>query len=149
MTHHPPAPVLKAFLVCDQVLNDAQTGKKSLIGVFHEIRAARYPAVHPMLWIYANMTDAHGRYAFRIRLVDVSRNHVLGQGEPRPIDIQGPLQTTELAAQLQNLTLPAPGTFEFQLWANEDLIATKAIRAIGMEETAPPPPPVTPSEGTP
>jgi hypothetical protein len=124
-----PPPVLKAFLVCDHVIHDAQTGKKSLIGVFHEIRSPRFPAVHPLLWIYANLTDAHGRYAFRIRLVDMSRNDVLGHGEPPPIDIPGPLQTTELAAELRNLRLPAPGTYEFQLWANDELIATKAIRA--------------------
>jgi hypothetical protein len=133
--------VLKAFLVCDQVIHDAQTGKKSLIGVFHEIRANRWPAVHPMLWIYANLTDAHGRYAFQIRLMDMSRNTVLGKGEPPPIDIAGPLQTTELAAQLRNVTFSGPGTFEFQLLANDDLIATKAVRVAAGEEPQPPAPP--------
>ncbi len=78
----PPVPVLKAFLVCDQVIQDAQTGKKSLIGVFHELKASRFPAMHPALWIYANLTDAHGQYAFEIRLVDVSRNETLGGGRP-------------------------------------------------------------------
>ena len=80
----PPVPVLKAFLVCDQVIQDAQTGKKSLIGVFHELKASRFPAMHPALWIYANLTDAHGQYAFEIRLVDVSRNETLGGAPRRP-----------------------------------------------------------------
>ena len=124
----PPQPVVKAFLVCDQVIQDAQTGKKSLIGVFHELRAERFPARHPLLWIYANLTDAHGRYTFQIRLLDVERNEVLGRGEPPPIDIPGPLQTTELSAQLRNVELPRPGTYEFQLVANDQLTATKAIR---------------------
>ena len=114
MTQKPPAPVVKAFLVCDTVIHDAQTGKKSIIGVFHELRAHRFPAVHPVLWIYANLTDSHGRYAFQIRFLDVGRNQVLGHGDPPPIDIPGPLQTTELAAQLRNVALPGPGTFEFQ-----------------------------------
>jgi hypothetical protein len=134
---HPPPPVVKAFLVCDQIIHDAQTGKKSLIGVFHELRALRFPAVHPMLWIYANLADAHGRYAFQIRLVDMARNHVLGKGEPPPIEIPGPLQTTELAAQLRNVTLPGQGTYEFQLLANDELIGTKAIRVAVAEEPAP------------
>lgn len=124
----PPPPVVKAFLVCDQIIQDAQTGKKSLIGVFHELRAERFPAVHPLLWIYANLTDAHGRYTFQIRLVDVARNAVLGRGEPPPISIPGPLQTTELSAQLRNVALPSPGTYEFQLLVNDQLTATKAIR---------------------
>jgi hypothetical protein len=125
---HPPQPVVKAFLVCDQIIHDAQTGKKSLVGVFHELRADRFPAVHPVLWIYANLTDAHGRYTFEIQFVDVQNNRVLGKGTPPEITIPGPLQTTELSAQLRNVALPAPGTYEFQLLTNGELLATKAIR---------------------
>lgn len=135
----PPLPVLKAFLVCDQVIQDMQTGKKSLIGVFHELKATKFPAVHPSLWIYANLMDAHGRYAFEIRLVDVSRNEILGQGAPPPIDIPGPLQVTELSAQLRNVRLPGPGTFEFQLLANGELAATKAIRVAHVPTPLQPP----------
>jgi hypothetical protein len=127
-----PLPIVKAFLVCDQVIHDAQTGKKTLVGVFHELRAERFPAVHPVLWIYANLTDARGKYAFEIRLFDVERNNVLGQGNPPEITIPGPLQTTELSAQLRNVQLPGPGTYEFQLLTNGELMATKAIRVAGM-----------------
>jgi len=123
-----PHPVVKAFLICDQVIHDAQSGKKTLVGVFHELRAEQFPAVHPVLWIYANLTDARGKYAFEIRFFDIERNTVLGQGTPPEITIPGPLQTTELSAQLRNIALPGPGTYEFQLLVNGDLIATKAIR---------------------
>ena len=123
-----PHPVVKAFLICDQVIHDAQSGKKTLVGVFHELRAEQFPAVHPVLWIYANLTDARGKYAFEIRFFDVERNTVLGQGTPPEIRIPGPLQTTELSAQLRNIALPGPGIYEFQLLVNGDLIATKAIR---------------------
>jgi Family of unknown function (DUF6941) len=128
-----PTPVVKAFLVCDQVIHDAQTGKKTLVGVFHELRADRFPAVHPVLWIYANITDARGKYAFEIRFVDVERNNVLGKGTPPEISIPGPLQTTELSAQLRNIQLPGPGTYEFHLLVNGKLIATKAIRVGAVE----------------
>lgn len=138
----PPLPVIKAFLVCDQVIQDAQTGKKSLIGVFHELKATQFPAVHPSLWIYANLMDAHGRYTFEIRLLDISRNEALGKGAPPAIEIPGPLQVTELSAQLRNVTLPAPGTYEFQLLANDELAATKAIRVakvdVSLQELPPP-----------
>lgn len=135
-TSRSPQPVVKAFLICDQIIQDAQTGKKSLIGVFHELRAERFPAVHPLLWIYANLTDAHGRYAFQIRLVDVERGEVLGRGEPPSLDIPGPLQTTELSAQLRNVALPRPGTYEFQLISNEQMLATKAVRVTALKPTA-------------
>ena len=125
----PPLPVIKAFLVCDKVIQDAQTGKKSLIGVFHEIKASRFPNVHPELWIYANLTDAHGHYVFEIRFVNVTDGgRVVGHSQPSPITIPGPLQTTELSAMLPGIGLPSEGTYEFQLIANGELAATKAIR---------------------
>lgn len=124
----PPLPVVKAFLVCDQVIHDAQTGKKSLIGLFHEIKAARFPTVRQELWIYANLTDAHGPYTFQIRIVDVETGTILGSGEPPSITIADPRMTTELSAQLRGVGLPRTGLFEFQLLANGSLAATKAIR---------------------
>ncbi len=132
----PPLPVVKAFLVCDQVIQDAQTGKKSLIGVFHEIKAGRFPTVHPELWIYANLTDAHGRYSFEIALVDVGGGQVLGRGTPPAIDIPGPLQVTELSAQLRGIRLPSAGTYEFHLIVNGSLAATKAVR-VSLAEPSP------------
>ena len=131
-----PHPVLKAFLVCDQIIHDAQSGKKSLIGVFHELRADRFPALHPALWIYANITDARGNYDFEIRMVEMGRNDVMGSGRPPPIQISGPLQTTELSAQLRNVALPRAGTYEFQLSANGELIATKAISVMLVQQPA-------------
>jgi hypothetical protein len=133
-----PKPEVKAFLVCDQILHDAATNKKSLIGVFHDLAATRFPAVHPSLWIYANLTDARGRYDFEFRLVDVERNNILGSGSPPPLDIPDPLRTTEFSAQLRNVALPAPGTYEFQLVANRQLIATKAVRVTKVEAPARP-----------
>lgn len=125
----PPLPVIKAFLVCDKVIQDAQTGKKSLIGIFHEIKASTFPTVHQELWIYANLTDAHGHYVFEIRFVNVSDGgRVVGNSQPSPITIPGPLQTTELSALLHRVGLPSEGTYEFQLIANGELAATKAIR---------------------
>ena len=138
-------PVVKAFLVCDQIIQDAATNKKSLIGVFHDLASTRFPAVHPSLWLYANLTDAHGRYHFEFRFVYVEGNQVLRSGTPPPLDIPYPLRTTEFAAQIRNVELPSPGTYEFHLIANRQLIATKAIRVSLVDATGRPiPPPSAP-----
>jgi hypothetical protein len=128
---------VKAFLVCDLVIQDAQSGKKTLVGLFHEIKAARFPTVHPELWIYANLTDARGRYTFQIRIIDIESGRVLGSGEPPAITIADPRQTTELSAQLKGIGLPRPGLYEFQLLANGQLAATKAIRVSSLESAGP------------
>lgn len=123
-----PQPVVKAFLICDQIIQDSQTGKMSLIGLFQDLRADRFPAIHPQLWIYASLTDARGDYNFEIQFVDVEHNNVLGKGTPPKITIPGPLETTEMCAQLGNLQLPRAGTYEFHLIGNGELLATKSLR---------------------
>ena len=141
----PPLPVIKAFLVCDKVIQDAQSGKKSLIGLFHEIKGSTFPTVHPELWIYANLTDARGHYVFEIRFVNLTDDgRIVGNSQPSPITIPGPLQTTELSAQLRHVALPGPGTYEFQLIANGELAATKDIRVGRVPSPAPPAPPAPP-----
>lgn len=129
MSGSQPNPIVKAFLVCDQIIHDARTGKKSVIGIFHELRAERLPAVHPTLWIYANLTDGRGRYQFEIRLMD-AENKLLGSGVPPPIDIPTPLQTIELAAELRNVELPGVGMYVFELRANGDVVATKSFKVM-------------------
>jgi hypothetical protein len=139
-------PVVKAFLVCDQVIHDATTNKKSLIGLFHDVASTRFPAVHPALWLYANLADAHGRYQFEFRLLDASRNVLLGSGAPPgSVEIPDPLRPTELSAQLRNVAFPAPGVYEFQLLGNGELLATKSIRVVAVDARGKPTPPPKPA----
>lgn len=150
MTERAPRPEVKAFLVCDQILHDAPTGKRSLIGVFHHLGAARFPAAHPALALYANLTDAHGRYELEFRLSDVERNAIIASAKPPPLEIADPRQVAEMSCTLGNLRFPAPGTYEFQLLANGELLATKAIRVFAVERRAGPggggpPGPISPS----
>lgn len=142
-------PVVKAFLVCDTIIHDAQTNKRSLIGVFHDLGSTQFPAVHPNLWIYANLTDAKGKYEFEFRLLDVTRNTLVGGAKPPPIEIGDPRQTAEFSAQLRNLTLPAAGVYEFHLLANHELIATKAIRVVHVDGQGRPVPPTAPPPAPP
>jgi len=144
MSEKPPSPEIKAFLVCDQILHDANTNKRSLIGIFHDLAATQFPATHPSLWIYANLTDAHGRYAFEFRFVDVGRNTVLGSAAPPPLDIPDPRQTAEFSAQLRNVPIPQPGTYEFHLIANGNLLATKGLRVLAVDAQGRPVPPTNP-----
>lgn len=62
----PPIPV--AILLCDQVITENETGKKSIIGVFDRIWAKEFPAIHKPAAIYIRIADAEGTYDMRIRL---------------------------------------------------------------------------------
>ena len=68
-----PHPSLNAMLLCDLTIREHGTGKMSLIGIFENISAARFPVVHRALTVYAKLADAEGDYGIRLELVRQSQ----------------------------------------------------------------------------
>ena len=120
-------PVVKAFLICDYVIHEQETNKKSCIGIFHQIGAERFPCRHGQLAIYANISDALGEYVFSLSLIHLTDGREIGSGKTPPLTIPDRLQTAELAFRLQNIVFPEPGEYEFRLLGNDMLLAQKKV----------------------
>jgi hypothetical protein len=123
----PPTPSVKAILICDQVIHEAGSNRKSLIGIFEEIHLPKFPAHYPRIAVYVNLTDANGEYVLEMRLQGEDGNEV-GRGQTPRMRIENPLATCEFALQIQNLVLPAPGQYEFQIFTNGDFLTSKTFR---------------------
>jgi hypothetical protein len=115
-------PFALAILICDQVIVDEKSKKKTLVGVFDTINAVEFPANHPRVSIYARMTDAEGQYDFRIEHVQVKTDKLLFKGEILGVTVPDRLKMHELVLELQNVPLPESGEYEFRLWANDKYI---------------------------
>src|SRR5215470_5267764 len=111
----PPVPSLLAMLVCDQVIIDEQSKKKSLIGVFDNINAVVFPAAINCA-VYAKLADAEGQYKFKVRVVNLKDEGLLGEMEV-PAVVRTQTAPAELAIHLLGLPFPAPGKYEVQLYA--------------------------------
>lgn len=124
-----PIPSVVAMLVCDQIINEEGTNKKSLIGVFERVNAPSYPFVVPRLAIYVKLVDAVGHYDFKLRLVHLKDESLIadiGIGA----EIGDVSQHAELALNMGNLPIPAPGKYEFQLYFNEVFLHRVTIDAL-------------------
>ena len=128
-TMNAPTPVLVAFIVCDQVIQDRLGGKHTLVGIFSNITAERFPATHKSPWLYAKMIDCEGNYDIRVEFVKVSTQDVLieGGGSLAAADRH---TSVEFVSLLPNLPLPSAGEYEFRLWMNEKFISNVRITAI-------------------
>lgn len=125
-----PVPIVSAFLVCDSVIKDADTGKVSLIGLFNAINVSQFPAVHPSLALFASLTDAEGEYDVRVDLVHVASNTLTARFPPPdkpPMRIASDerLNYTDLIVRLQGLRFDEPGEYEFRLFVDGKLIALR------------------------
>ena len=99
-----PTPKTNAMLICDYVITERGTNKKSLIGVFENIGAATFPCTHFALSVYIKLTDAQGGYQFRLELVDLQSDIMIGKSEmPEEVRVPSPLDAHELVFNLRIL----------------------------------------------
>lgn len=124
----PTVPMVLALLLCDQVIIDAQTNKKTLIGVFDNVNSFKYPATIKLA-VYAKLRDAEGVYDFRIRVVSLRDESSIANIEIKQARIRDPLQPTELAINIPVLQFREPGKYEFQLYANDVYLSRITIEA--------------------
>jgi len=124
-----PTPFLKALLLCEEIIVDERSKKKTLVGIFDNINVEKFPYVHLRLMIYVRVMDAQGEYRFRIDYVQVKTDQLLGRSEIPPITIQDRLRTQELIITPPPIPIPAPGEYEFRLWANDRYVGRVSFTA--------------------
>lgn len=121
-------PKANAMLICDYVITEHETGKKSLIGIFETINAGQFPVIHHAMSVYVKLTDANGSYRFQLDLVDLQNDQVLTKCEiPNELKISNPLKSSELVFNLHGLKFPHPGEYEFRIFANDRIFGQKGF----------------------
>lgn len=125
----PPIPSVVAMLICDQIINEQFTNKKSLIGVFDNFNSLTFPVGIPRLAVYVKLADAVGDYLFKLRIVKLKDESLIAE-----VGIQARItdatQYSELALNLPSIPLPEPGKYEFQLYAGENFLHRVTVQAV-------------------
>ncbi|HMZ54043.1 MAG TPA: hypothetical protein PLT48_04310 [Nitrospira sp.] len=125
-----PTPSIQAFLVCDSVIEDSLTKKKSLIGLFTHLQAMTFPFQHHQLGLYFCLTDAEGTYHFDIDLMHVNTDQLVCRASLPDIVIGDRLQIADFGINVPALLFPSPGRYEFRLRVNGRVIAQKDFSVI-------------------
>src|SRR6476620_8488188 len=108
-------PSVQAFLVCDQVIEDSVTKKKSLIGLFTHLQAMSFPFQHQQMGLYFCLTNTE---------------QVVCRASLPNIVIADRLQISDFGINIPSLIFPAPGRYEFRLRMEGHLIAQKDFNVI-------------------
>ncbi len=120
-----PKPSVQAFLVCDQVIEDSLTKKKSLIGIFTHLQTVSFPFHHQHMGLYFCLTDAEGLYHFDIDLIYLNSEQLVCRATLPNIEIGDRLQISDFGINIPFLIFPAPGRYEFRLLMEGRLLAQK------------------------
>ena len=117
-------PQLLAWLTCDGVHLDPASGKHTILGVFSNIKAHRFPVTHPfMVWFLTISDCAPGKHRLRISMgLDPTQLQPLIE---RPFESQSPLARINLINEIRNLSFPQAGDYSLLIEIDEEpLLAT-------------------------
>lgn len=120
-------PKLNSMLLCDAVIVDELTKKKTLVGLFDSIHAFNFPTIHPSIAVYVRCTDAAGEYTFTLELVDLKENKVIGRAQELRATLPDRLRFTDLIFRLQGAQFPHAGKYEFRILANGRVFGQAAV----------------------
>jgi len=131
-----PIPSVVAMLICEQIITEQATNKKSLIGVFETFGSLAFPGVVNRIAIYAKLVDAQGKYQFKFRFVSLKDETLIAE-IGLEAEIKDSAHCAELALNVQNFPMPEPGKYEFQLYVGDIYLSRVTIEAIQLQGGVP------------
>lgn len=110
---HMETPLGLALVVCDSIIEDKHTGKKTLVGLFDRITAARLPCVHPAMSIFVSLTGARGEFPCEVicRHTDDETVAFSAQGQ---VVLKDPRQVVDLVFRMRGVRFPKADMY----WTN-------------------------------
>ncbi len=116
----PGIPTVLAMLLCDQVITDAGSQKKTLVGLFDSVFTPQVPFLYVGGFsIFARLSDAEGKYNFRVDVVFLDDDKPLGSVTTNEVIAPNRLAFVELIMVVAGIGFEKYGKYEFQLYAND------------------------------
>ncbi len=111
-------PRLNFTLLCDDVRQELG-GKFSLMGLFENIYANVFPAVHPRFAIVNEWIGGKGEFTIKIRLLAPNKEDVLSESESK-ISLFSETQRHRDISVRFNTTFNMPGTYRIETLIDGD-----------------------------
>lgn len=127
----PETPIGHALLVCDSIITDQHTQKKTLVGLFNQIISHTFPVRHPSMAIFASMSNGMGEVPCELAIGKYDgpdfHSYVSANGNIR---FKDPMQVVEIGFILQNVVFPEPGNYCIRLLANQELVNERRFSVV-------------------
>ena len=145
--NNPTPPILVSLLICDQVIDDRLTGKKSAIGLFNTVFATSFPTRLNQLAVMATLTEIAERTHLALRLIRDNDNEVLLQTEG-DVQAPSPLAMVDLVFALQGTRLDRAGQYAFELLAGGQLLGRRRFHVVHRPQSRSPAPGASPGSAS-
>ena len=114
-------PKALAIIICDTVIDDRSTNKKTLVGTFNNITTPKVPCRHPQLHVFVALTDGRGAYKAKLVCKHRENNSQIFEAGG-DIKFDDPNQVVELNFCLQGLVFAQYGLHDFDFYCDDQHI---------------------------
>lgn len=128
-----PHPALKAILLCDRIIQEAETSKVTLVGILDRLTASEFPFDYVRgLELYVRVTDAAGEYTTRMEVVRVEDEQTIVEGDATMAMLDR-TRSYEIRFDFPRVPFERPGQYEFRLFANGRFVGAAVLLVEGAE----------------
>ena len=121
-----PIPSVQAMLVCEKIIEEAGSGKKSLINLFTEVRSNGLPVSMAMA-LYVRLTDGEGMYVFKVDIVHLQTDKKIASATLPGIESTDRLRPMEVVILIPRIDFGEAGKYEFQIYANDVFLGHSSV----------------------
>jgi hypothetical protein len=125
-------PTISFTIICDDVRQEVG-GKVSLMGLFENIYAVKFPAIHPRLAVVTEWSDGAGEYEIKTRLLSPDRKTALRETASR-ITLSGVNYRHRDVSVHLNVEFKAPGTYWIENLLDDELMNSLPLKVVQVKE---------------
>ena len=120
-------PLGLAILFCDKIIVEAETNKKTLVGIFNQISSKKFPCKHPEMSVFLSVTNIYGKQPVNLRIIHFEKEFELmsAKGE---IQAVSPNDVVELVFNLRGIQFKEPGMYCFEFYIDGELILPRRFQ---------------------
>jgi hypothetical protein len=134
----PSLPQVLAMIICDTVIDDRISNKKSLIGLFDAIATTHLPCVVNELHVFLALTEGYGAMQLKLRCAAAESDNELFATESQ-ISFPNPLAVLEINLGFRGCSFPRVGEYRFQLFADGTPLCERKFRITRVSNPPPQP----------
>ncbi len=127
-------PSLNFTIICDDIRQE-MGGKLSLMGLFENIYAPTFPAVHPRLAIISEWSAGQGEFRVRMRIVSPDGKTVIRETQSKISLNSIHYRHRDVSLHL-NVELKTPGTYWVENYLDDELINSMPLNVVQVKEQA-------------
>ncbi len=125
-------PSLNFTIICDDVRQETG-GKISLMGLFENIYATKFPAVHPRLVILNEWTDGKGEFDMKTQILSADRKSVVRETSSKIKLNDVNVRHRDISIHL-NIDFKTPGTYWIENLLDGELMNSIPLRVLHIKE---------------